>query len=280
MPLVTPSETVAVLERHGLHLSSELGQNFLVDANVLKKIIAAAELAPGDVVVEVGAGIGTLTEALAAGGATVYSLELDRRLGGVLRETVGLAENVHIRLADALRFDLGSLPEMPRKLVSNLPYNIAGPLLAEWPRRYPEIELYVVMVQKEMADRLLAPPGGKQYAALSLKVQLFCRGKRVAEVPRTVFIPRPHVDSAILRLERMPPPIPAEEVGAFLSLVDGVFAQRRKMLRATLPKYLGQPKEAVEPGLTRAGLTGAERPEALSLEQFLRLYEEVKALAV
>jgi 16S rRNA (adenine1518-N6/adenine1519-N6)-dimethyltransferase len=209
----------------------KLGQHFLVDENILGVIGRLAELAPEDVVLEIGPGLGVLTRYLADRTAHVHAIELDRGLEPALRAALAHRANVALHFADALRFDYGGLEPTPRKLVANLPYNVATPLVAESLDGLPSIELWCVMVQREVADRFFAEPGTKAYGAVSVLVRLAAERTGFHPVARTVFRPRPNVESALLAFRRRALP---EDFGRIRRVVGAAFAHRRK----TLPNSL------------------------------------------
>jgi 16S rRNA (adenine1518-N6/adenine1519-N6)-dimethyltransferase len=242
-----------ILERHGVRAKKRLGQHFLVDGRIIDAIVAAAGIRPGERVLEVGPGAGTLTRALALAGARVHAIEIDRGLEPVLRDVLGgLA--LEVTWGDALRVPL---PEAD-KVVANLPYRITAPLLARLLER-GGWERLVVMVQREVAERALAVPGTKAYGAFTLLVRYHVRPEPVCAVPRGAFLPPPQVDSSVLRLWPEPAPFPR---AAFFAVVRAAFAQRRK----TLANALGR-----SPAVELAGLDGRRRAETLTLDEFGRL---------
>jgi 16S rRNA (adenine1518-N6/adenine1519-N6)-dimethyltransferase len=194
----TRTEILELLDRHGLAPSKVLGQHFLADPNLIRKIVATAGVGPGDLVVEIGAGTGTLTAALAESGASIVSYEVDRRLEPLHRDVLGELANVEVRYADATRVDLGAeLGPGPWRLVANLPYNVGTPLLLDILRRVPAVERMVVMVQREVADRLAAAPGSRIYGLPSVVAQIHGQVRLAFRVPPQVFIPPPVVQSAV-----------------------------------------------------------------------------------
>ena len=247
----------------------ELGQHFLVDENILGVIGRLAELDPGDVVLEIGPGLGVLTRFLADRVAHVHAIELDRGLEPELRASLGTRANIALHFADALRFDYGALRPTPHKLIANLPYNVATPLVAESLEGLPSIELWCVMVQREVADRLFAEPGTKAYGAVSVLVRLAAERTGFHPVSRTVFRPRPNVDSALVAFRRRDLP---DDFGRIKRLVAAAFSHRRK----TLPNSLelagfatrGDAAAALKSELGRPPDT---RAEALAPEEFVAL---------
>jgi 16S rRNA (adenine1518-N6/adenine1519-N6)-dimethyltransferase len=245
-----------------------LGQHFLVDENMLGVIDRLAQLQPDDVVLEVGPGLGVLTRHLADRVAVVHAVELDRSLEEPLREALGRRENVRLIFGDALALDLAALDPAPTKLVANLPYNIATPLVVESLDGLPSLRRWTVMVQREVADRFFAVPRTKAYGAVSVLVQLATRRTGSHPVPPTVFRPRPRVDSAIVAFERLDE---APELAPLRPVVDAAFAHRRKTLAnsATLAG-LAQRAE-VEAALAEIGRPPATRAEELTPQEFVAL---------
>ena len=250
-----------------------LGQHFLVDENVLGVIGRLAELRESDVVLEVGPGLGVLTRYLADRVRLVHAIELDRSLEEPLGEALGGRENVSLVFGDALKLDLTALEPAPRKLVANLPYNVGTPLLADLLDDVHQIARFVVMVQSEVADRLVAGPAdGKAYGALSVKVASWARARRLATVPPSVFLPRPRVASAVVELVRHSQPVVPDDVDrdVLSALVRQAFGQRRKMLRRSLAGTVAP--DAFE----RSGIDPAARPEALELSDWIELVRAVR----
>jgi 16S rRNA (adenine1518-N6/adenine1519-N6)-dimethyltransferase len=243
-----------------------LGQNFLADPNLLDAIVRDAELEPGDVVLEVGAGEGVLTERLAMAARHVHSVELDRGLEQALAE-VGARPNVEIHWGDAMRVDLAALDPAPTALVANLPYSIATPLILRTIEELPSLGRWTAMVQREIADRLRAGPGSRAYGSPSVLVQLACEVRLIRTVDPAVFRPRPRVESAILGLRRTGPGAgPATR-----DLVRAAFAHRRKALPRSLEHVRPGAREAAREALTQLGLPDDARAEALAPEEFAAL---------
>jgi len=260
----TRSEIAALLERHGLSPSRHLGQHFLADANITRKIVETAGVGPGSSVVEIGAGTGTLSRALAATGARVVSYEIDRGLRPVLLEvTAGLG--VELRFADAMTVDLAAeLEPGDWVMVANLPYNVGTPVILESLRHVQKIVRFVVMVQKEVAERLVADPGSKDYGLPSVVAGIHASRELVFSVPPQVFLPRPNVASAVVVLNRVPAPEQAERA---IELAAAAFGQRRKMLRGSLQGVLDAPVSMLE----EAGIDPTDRAEDLAPSDYLRL---------
>lgn len=279
--LTAPSRVRDLLARHGLRPDKRLGQHFLVDANILGKILEAAEISASDRVLEIGPGLGTMTRALAERAARVVAVEVDRRLAPVLAETLAGRENVAVVTGDALRVDLEALcPGGPGswKVVANLPYYITAPLVARLlehgagagrpPGRFSRL---VVMVQEEVARRFAARPGTKEYGAFSLLVRYHAEVDPVVRVSPTCFFPPPEVSSAVVRLRTRPAPPVEADPGVLFAVIRAAFAQRRKSLRNALAGGAAAPFPEAEAALEAAGIDGARRGETLTLEEFARL---------
>ena len=253
-----------------------LGQNFLADANILRKIVAAAELSQDDLVLEIGAGIGALTTALAEAAGRVITVETDRSLAPLLAEVLATRTNVQLVFGDILKLDPASLLTEPRpgpKVVANLPYYITTPIIFHLLESTIPWQLLVFLVQKEVADRMVSPPGNKVYGALSVMLQSYCHVELVGVVPPTVFLPRPKVNSAIVRLKPKPRVFSPETDHCFSLLVRTVFSSRRKnlhnSLRRIFPELGGETK--VMAALQALGLDPLQRGETLSPEEFYAL---------
>ena len=262
---LTRREVRDLLERHHLRPSRALGQNFVADTNTVRRIARLADVGPGDDVVEVGAGLGSLTLALVETGASVTAVETDRYLVPVLR-TVVEGSDVEIVEGDALRLDWPALLGDRRwVLVANLPYNIATPLILDLLEGAAGIDRMLVLVQREVAERLAAAAGESARGAVSVKVEYWAVPSLAGRVPATVFVPRPKVESALVRLDRRPhPPVEADRATLF-RLVDTGFGQRRKMLRRSLAGIVDATC------FDSAGVAPSARPEELTLEQWARL---------
>lgn len=244
-----------------------LGQHFLVDENILGVIGRLADLGSGDVVLEVGPGLGILTRYLADRVAFVHAVELDRALEAPLRDALGARENVELLLGDALRLDLSSLDPPPNKLVANLPYNVATPLVAESLEGIPSLERWCVMVQREVADRFFASPRTKAYGAVSVLVQLKTHKVGFHRVPPTVFRPRPRVESALVAFERIDGP----SLDEVRPVVDASFAHRRKTLANSLALSGLATRARAESALAAIGKPSAARAEELEPQEFVAL---------
>jgi 16S rRNA (adenine1518-N6/adenine1519-N6)-dimethyltransferase len=266
--LLGPAEVRALADELGVRPTKRLGQNFVHDANTVRRIVRAADLAADDVVLEVGPGLGLL-EAVAA----VCAVEIDPVLAGRLPATAAdrapaLGDRLHVVTADALRVRAADLPVKPTALVANLPYNVGVPVVLHLLSELPSLRRGLVMVQAEVAERLAAPPGSKAYGVPSAKLAWFAAARRAGPVPRAVFWPVPNVDSGLLAFTRRDPP-PGDRVEVF-AVVDAAFAQRRKVLRSALAGWAGSPA-AAEEALRAAGIDPTARAERLSITDFARL---------
>jgi 16S rRNA (adenine1518-N6/adenine1519-N6)-dimethyltransferase len=267
VPLLTPATISELVERHGLRPSRALGQNFLADPNTARRIVRLAEVRAGDRVIEIGPGIGSLTVALADAGASLTALELDRHVLPALAEVIADYPHVRVVQGDALTEDLDALlPDQAGgwKLVANLPYNVATPIIARFLDDAPMVRSLLFMVQREVGERLAASSGGRDYGAISVKVAYYGRAQLVGLVPPTVFMPKPLVESALVRIVRhAAPPVDVPSPAALFGLVRAGFGQRRKMLRRALQTQLGDRTLAV---LEAAGVDPKARAEALDLD--------------
>ncbi len=269
--MLNKSDVTAHFERANARPSRALGQNFVVDANTVRKIVRLADVESTSRVVEIGAGLGSLTLAIAETGAAVTAVEIDRYLIEQLTENVRAHTNVAIVHADAMKIDWNELlpsTDGPYTLIANLPYNVATPLVADLLDFVPQITKMLIMVQKEVGDRLAAVPGEKAYGAVSVKVSYHATAKVVGLVPPTVFVPQPNVDSALVRIDRRAAPAVDPTLVApdrLFAIVRAGFAQRRKMLRGNLAGLVTP--EAFE----RAGVAPTSRAEELRVEDWGRL---------
>jgi 16S rRNA (adenine1518-N6/adenine1519-N6)-dimethyltransferase len=275
----TPRRTREIIARHGFTFRKAFGQNFLVDTNVLRRIVEAAELGPSKGALEIGPGIGALTEQLARAAGRVTAIELDHRLIPILEELLATYGNVEIVQGDALKLDLKRLiaerfAGLERvSVVANLPYYVTTPILMKLLEDRLPLEHIVVMVQKEVAERMTAPPGGKDYGSLSVAVRYFAEPEIICAVPRTVFVPPPNVDSAVVRLRlRNRPPVDVRDEALFFRVVHAAFAQRRKTLANNLTALLGKERRQEAAALPLScGIDPGRRGETLSLEEFAAL---------
>jgi 16S rRNA (adenine1518-N6/adenine1519-N6)-dimethyltransferase len=257
--------SLARLAEFGVVPKRDLGQNFLIDDNIVAVILDQLECTPADVVLEVGAGLGVLTAALARVSRHVHAFELDRGLEPALRTTLGDDPAVSLHFEDVLRSRLETLAPLPTLCASNLPYSVAGPFVIESLQRLPTVRRYCLMVQREVADRMAAAPGGKTYGVLSVWVQLYSRVVRTRQLSRAIFYPRPHVDSSLIVLERLPPDrLPLVKPVRLRSVVQAAFGQRRKTLvNALAGPGSGREGRASRPlsvrGAGRAAVPGRSR---------------------
>lgn len=277
--LVHPENTIAVLKKYNLSAKKHYGQNFLIDERVLAKIVEAAEIGKDDFVLEIGPGIGTLTEALLQAARNVCAVEIDKSLIPVLSDVLGKYENLEIRNEDILKTDIRQIAEeknggAPIKIAANLPYYITTPILMKLLESGAPIESITVMVQLEVADRMRSEPGSKDYGAISLAIRYYAEPELICRVPRNSFIPRPNVDSAVLRLRRREvPPVNAKDPDAMFRLIRASFNQRRKtLLNGILGSGISSlSRDGIKEAIEEAGFPPAVRGETLSLEEFARL---------
>lgn len=282
MTLLGPADVRRIAADLGLRPTKKWGQNFVVDPNTVRRIVRTAAPDPSDIVLEIGPGLGSLTLGLLAAAARVIAIEIDPVLAAQLPRTVAalapvLAGRLDVVTGDALSVEPDSLPgEPPTALVANLPYNVAVPVLLRALERFPSLRRGVVMVQAEVADRIVAPPGSRTYGVPSVKVAWWATARRAGAVPRAVFWPVPNVDSALVAVERREPPEVEVSREQVFAVVDAAFAQRRKSLRAALAGLAGSPA-AAEQVLRAAGLDPQVRGEALAIGEFARLAEALKS---
>lgn len=281
--LGNPKNTIEILNKYKFVFQKKFGQNFLIDEHVLGKIIRSAEITEDDFVVEIGPGIGTLTQYLAASAREVAAIEIDDALIPILEDTLSAYDNVTVIHEDVLKVDLCKLAEeknggKPIKVVANLPYYITTPIIMGLFENHVPVESITIMVQKEVADRMKTGPGSKDYGALSLAVQYYAKPELVANVPPNCFMPRPRVGSAVIRLTRhTEAPVEAEDEKLMFQMIRASFNQRRK----TLVNGLGNapelhiPKEMTTEVLEEMGLSASVRGEALTLEQFAELSNRI-----
>ncbi len=274
--LCSPQATIEVLDKHKFALQKKYGQNFLIDAHVLDKILQAADIGKEDFVVEIGPGIGTMTQYLARAAGRVVAIEIDRALIPILEDTLSGFDNVTVLNADVMKVDLKALASRfhegnPVKVVANLPYYITTPIIMGLLERHLPLESITVMVQKEVADRMQAGPGTKDYGALSLAVQYYAEPYLAANVPPNCFLPRPKVGSAVMRLMiHQEPPVRVQNEALLFRIIRASFNQRRKTLQNSLSHMagLGITKEMAAEALKSMGLSPSVRGEAMDLSQF------------
>ncbi len=274
------TETRRLLRTHGLQPKKRLGQSFLVDRNILEKILARGELRQEDRVLEIGAGVGALTHALAERCRQIVAVEVDPKLFQILQEVLGHKTQVTLVQGDALRLDFGPLfgEERPWKVIANLPYSIVTPLITRLLSLSDCFSLLLLMVQEEVADRLIASPGKKAYGSLTVLAQYYADVRVVARVPRGAFYPRPRVDSALLRLEPLATPrVAPGDPALFFRLVRTAFAHRRKTLQNALIRsdWVALDRDAIQAILKRAGIDPNRRGETLTLQEFRMLADHL-----
>ncbi len=276
--LLDPSTLRRCAQQLGLRPTKTLGQNFVVDANTVRRIVALAEVGPDDVVLEIGPGLGSLTLGLLETGASVTAVEIDRLLADQLPKTVAVhqpqnTDRLRIVPADAMSVD--ELPgPAPTRLVANLPYNVSVPVLLHVLAHFPSWTAGLVMVQLEVADRLAATPGGKVYGVPSAKLAWYAQATRISTVPASVFWPVPKVESGLVRLTRCEPPRTTATRDQVFTVIDTAFNQRRKMLRSALSGLAGGSAAAAE-AITAAGLDPTVRGERLDVSQFAVIAEQL-----
>lgn len=277
--LGNPKNTIEVLQKYGFMFQKKFGQNFLIDPHVLEKIVAAAGVTKDDFVLEIGPGIGTMTQYLAESAREVAAVEIDKNLIPILQDTLKEYDNVTVINEDILKFDINRLAQEKNggrsiKVVANLPYYITTPIIMGLFESHVPIDNITVMVQKEVADRMQVGPGTKDYGALSLAVQYYAEPYIAANVPPNCFIPRPNVGSAVIRLTRhQTPPVQVKDERLMFRLIRASFNQRRKTLQNGLnnSQELNLPKDLIVEAIRSLDVPGAVRGETLTLEQFAQL---------
>ena len=286
MRIADYSVTKAVLERHGFTFKKSFGQNFLTDTNILQKIVDTAEIDKNVNVIEIGPGIGALTEFLTENAAEVMAFEIDERLVPILEDTLRDHDNVKVINEDVLKADLQTRvkefenPDLPIKVVANLPYYITTPILMHLIESKIPFSEFVVMMQKEVADRISAEPNTKAYGSLSIAVQYYMTAKVAFVVPRTVFVPAPNVDSAILKMTRRKQPlVEVKDEDFFFRVSKASFVHRRKTLWNNLTSHFGKSEEVknkLDQALENAAIKPSIRGEALSISDFARLSDALR----
>ncbi|MEH6890969.1 16S rRNA (adenine(1518)-N(6)/adenine(1519)-N(6))-dimethyltransferase RsmA [Bacillus sp. JJ864] len=279
--IATPNRTKDIVEKYGFSFKKSLGQNFLIDTNVLNRIVDYAEIGPESGAIEIGPGIGALTEQLAKRAKKVVAFEIDQRLLPILEETLAPYNNVTVINKDILKADVNTVFQEQFEegqdvmVVANLPYYVTTPILFKLLEEQLPVRGFVVMMQKEVADRLAARPGTKDYGSLSIAIQYYTEPETVMTVPRTVFVPQPNVDSAVIRLlRRQKPLVEVKDEAFFFEVVRASFAQRRKTLMNNLSNNLnGFPKDKIllERILAEVEIDPKRRGETLSIEEFAKL---------
>ncbi|WP_138420012.1 16S rRNA (adenine(1518)-N(6)/adenine(1519)-N(6))-dimethyltransferase RsmA [Aquibacillus sediminis] len=278
--IASPKKTKEILNKYGFSFKKSLGQNFLIDVNILEKIMHFAGIDKETGTIEVGPGMGALTEQLAIHSDKVVAFEIDQRLVPILQDTLSAYSNIEIVNKDVLKADIHQVitsqfkPDQEIIVVANLPYYITTPILMKLLMDRLPVSSYTVMIQKEVAERMAAEPNSKSYGSLSLAVQYYTKASIVMNVPKTVFMPQPNVDSSVLHLEmRETPPVTVEDEHFFFDVVQASFGQRRKTLRNNLSRHFKDKlnKETIEQYLNQAGIDGTRRGESLSMEEFANL---------
>ncbi len=274
-----PQNTIAILQKYNFNFQKKFGQNFLIDTHVLDKIIDAAKITKEDFVLEIGPGIGTMTQYLCENAREVVAVEIDKKLIPILEDTLSEYDNVTVLNEDILKLDINKLAEeknggKPIKVVANLPYYITTPIIMGLFESNVPLDSITIMVQKEVADRMQVGPGTKDYGALSLAVQYYAKPEIAANVPPNCFMPRPNVGSAVITLKRYEkPPVEVENVKLMFRIIRASFNQRRKTLVNGLNNSpeISLPKEVIAEAIEKLGVLPSIRGEALTLEQFARL---------
>lgn len=272
--LSSHSATMDLVKKHGFKFTKSLGQNFLIDDNIVDKIVAGAGIGPGDKIIEVGPGIGTLTREMASRAQNLMAVEIDKNLIPILEDTLGDYDNVKIVNEDIIKADIKGLIDEnlgggPVKLVANLPYYITTPIIMRFLEENINVTDIVVMVQKEVAERMNAQPGGKDFGALSVAVQYYCDTEIVAKVPRHLFVPQPNVDSIVIALRVRPErKYKVDDEDLYFKVVKAAFGQRRKTLLNSISSMGNLAKDQVKEALEEAGIDPKRRGETLSLDEF------------
>lgn len=272
--LSSHSATMDLVKKHGFKFTKSLGQNFLIDDNIVDKIVAGAGIGPGDKIIEVGPGIGTLTREMASRAQNLMAVEIDKNLIPILEDTLGDYDNVKIVNEDIIKADMRGLIDEnlgggPVKLVANLPYYITTPIIMRFLEENINVTDIVVMVQKEVAERMNAQPGGKDFGALSVAVQYYCDTEIVAKVPRHLFVPQPNVDSIVIALRVRPErKYKVDDEDLYFKVVKAAFGQRRKTLLNSISSMGNLAKDQVKEALEEAGIDPKRRGETLSLDEF------------
>lgn len=285
MKLYAPSTIQQIRERHNFQLSKSLGQNFITDKSIIERIVEGADIGAGDLVIEIGPGIGVLTAEAAKTCARVVAIEIDKKLIPILSETLQEYDNIKVINQDILKTDLNEIIDAERdagsftgkvKIIGNLPYYITTPIIMGILEKGVAADSITIMMQKEVADRIKAKPGGKIYGAISVAVQYYCTVEQVASVPKEVFIPRPKVDSAVLKLcirEKRPAELIDERI--FFACIKAGFGQRRKTLLNSLTGVNGLSRDDIKSVLGQADIDPVRRAETLSIGEFAAIANEV-----
>lgn len=281
MKLYQPSTIAELKKKYGFRFTKSLGQNFLIDKNVIEDIVASSSVEEGDLVIEIGPGIGTITREAALRAKKVIAVEIDKSLIPILEETLEDCDNVELINADILKTDIKALIEKENhtgrvRIIGNLPYYITTPILMKILEEGVPAESITIMIQKEVADRIKAAPDSKDYGAISVAVQFFCSVTDIRKVPKTVFIPMPQVDSSVLRLNiYKEKPVNVKSMKLFFEVVKAGFGQRRKTLFNSITGVGGMDKETAGAALDSAGIDRTRRAETLSIAEFAALADKI-----
>ncbi len=286
--LYSPSTMAKIREKHGFRHSKSLGQNFLSDIHIIEDIVDGSDIEPEDLVIEIGPGMGVLTAAAAERAGKVIAVEIDKKLIPILKETLAEYDNVEVINADIMKTDLTEIVEANRpadggkvRVIGNLPYYITTPIIMKLLEESVPADSITIMMQKEVADRIKAGPGGKDYGALTVAVGFYCTITHVADAPKEVFVPRPKVDSTVIRLDlRKECPVDLINQKIFFETVKGGFGQRRKTLLNSLTGVRGLPKPEIADALDAAGIDPKRRAETLSLDEFAAVANEIARRAL
>lgn len=281
--IATPKRTKEILQKYGFSFKKSLGQNFIIDTNILQKMIQSAQIDKTCGVIEIGPGIGSLTEKLALVAQRIVAFEIDQRLLPVLKETLATYKNIEVIHQDILKADLHKTikqsfdPGLSLHIIANLPYYITTPILMNVLEQQIPVKTITVMLQKEVAERMAAGPNSKEYGSLSIAVQYYTEARVVMDVPKTAFIPQPNVTSSVLKLvKREKPLVEVIDEKLFFSIVQASFRHRRKTLRNNLLSYFksSYPTDYISKTLESAGIDGGRRGEALTIQEFATLANE------
>ena len=281
--LYSPSTMAKIRKKHGFRHSKSLGQNFLSDIHIIEDIVDGSDIEPEDLVIEIGPGMGVLTAAAAERAGKVIAVEIDKKLIPILKETLAEYDNVQVINADIMKTDLTEIVKANRptdggkvRVIGNLPYYITTPIIMKLLEENVPADSITIMMQKEVADRIKAAPGGKDYGALTVAVGFYCTITHVADAPKEVFVPRPKVDSTVIRLDlRKECPVDLIDQKIFFETVKGGFGQRRKTLLNSLTGVRGLPKPEIADALDAAGIDQKRRAETLSLGEFASVANEI-----
>lgn len=283
--LYSPKYVREIVDRYGFSFSKSLGQNFLIDGNIVRNIVKGAQVGKEDYVLEIGPGIGTLTEELALNAKKVVAVEIDKNLLPVLEDTLANYDNVEVVHADVLDLDLNKLNKEKLgggslKIVANLPYYVTTPIIGKLLEDDLDLDSIVVMIQKEVADRMVAGPGSKTYGALSVFVNFYSQPEILLKAPKTVFMPQPKIDSSVIKLN-IKKDLPEVNKDTFFKLVKAGFSKRRKTILNSLSSYgFDLDKEEIKTSLEKAGISPSERAENLSIEDFIKISEIIPPLNI